>query len=117
MKLNAIYGNGSRLKDFVDMYALLEYFSLQELLEASEKKYPENNVVMTKNALIHFDDIDFTVPIDYIGLSIGWPVISDRLKQAFHNPRLIFDRIPDLARKLIEENQEVKNKKNKGKKL
>lgn len=57
MKLNAIYNNGTRLKDFVDMYALLETFSLQELLQASEKKYPENNISMVKNALLHHEDI------------------------------------------------------------
>ena len=34
MKLNAIYDNGSRLKDFIDLYILLEHFSLKELLEA-----------------------------------------------------------------------------------
>lgn len=117
MKLNAIYGNGSRLKDFVDMYALLEHFSLQELLDASEKKYPENSVIMTKNALIHFDDIDFSVPIDFIGLSVKWPVIADRLKKAFHNPQLKFNNVPDLTRKLKEKGQELKNKKDRGKRL
>lgn len=29
MKLNAIHGNGTRLKDFIDMYKLLEYHSLK----------------------------------------------------------------------------------------
>ena len=40
MKLNAIYDNGSRLKDFIDLYILLEHYSLKELLEANEKKIP-----------------------------------------------------------------------------
>jgi hypothetical protein len=30
MKLNAIYNNGTRLKDFVDVYVLLESFPLQD---------------------------------------------------------------------------------------
>jgi Nucleotidyl transferase AbiEii toxin, Type IV TA system len=35
MKLNAIFNNGTRLKDFVDIYVLLEIFSLKELTDAS----------------------------------------------------------------------------------
>src|SRR5579872_4962265 len=33
MKLNAIFNSGHRLKDFVDMYSLLEKFTLSELLD------------------------------------------------------------------------------------
>jgi len=90
MKLNAIYDNGSRLKDFIDLYVLLEHFSLKELLEANEKKYPGNNIVMLKNALIYYEDIDFTVPINFIGPSIKWPLIVNRLKKAFQNPIIKF---------------------------
>ena len=64
MKLNAIYNNGTRLKDFVDTYVLLEIFSLQDLVDATEKKYPENSITMVTNALLYHDDIDFSVPID-----------------------------------------------------
>lgn len=117
MKLNAIYGNGSRLKDFVDMYALLEFYSLQELLEASEKKYPDNSFIMTKNALIHFEDIDFSVPIDFIGLPIKWPEIADRLTEAFRNPKIRFNRTSSITRELLDKNQFAKKGKNKGRKM
>ena len=102
MKLNAIYNNGTRLKDFVDMYALLQSFSLQQLLEASEKKYPDNNIAMVKHALLHHEDIDFTVDIDYIGEETKWADIADRLKKAFHNPQLVFTKLPPLTRELIQ---------------
>lgn len=116
MKLNAIYGNGSRLKDFVDVYALLELFPLQELLEASEKKYPENIVRSTKNSLIYFEDIDFTVPIDYIGQEIKWATIAERLKKAFHNPYINFG-IPEVTKKLMQQIKSNTKGKNKGPKL
>jgi len=90
MKLNAIYGNGSRLKDFIDMYALLEIYPLRELLAASEKKYPENNIAIVKQALVHHQDIDFSVRIDYINREVKWKAIEDRLKKAFHNPQMTF---------------------------
>jgi Nucleotidyl transferase AbiEii toxin, Type IV TA system len=79
MKLNAIYYNGTRLKDFVDMYALLEIFSLHELIGASERKYPEINTAILKQALLHHKDIDFSVRIDYVGADLKWPEIAGRL--------------------------------------
>lgn len=90
MKLNAIYGNGTRLKDFVDIYALLEYFCLQDLCLAAEKKYPEYSVHRIKKTLLYFDDIDFTVPIDFIGSSVEWKLIQERLISAVANPYSIF---------------------------
>lgn len=101
MKLNAIYNNGTRLKDFVDMYSLLENFSLQELLGASENKYPDNNITMVKRALLHHEDIDFTVHIDYMGEETKWAEIADRLKKAFHNPHLVFTKLPTLTQELM----------------
>lgn len=70
MKLNAIYNNGTRLKDFIDFHGLLEKFSFQELLQACEKKYQNINISMVKQSLIHHEDIDFAIPIDYVGTEI-----------------------------------------------
>jgi hypothetical protein len=117
MKLNAIYTNGTRLKDFVDMYTLLEHYSLQDLLQASEKKYPENSIAMVKHALIHHEDIDFTVPIDFIGEEIKWADIADRLKKAYHNPQSIFTKLPPLTRNLMEKIRQKKPGKGKGRRL
>lgn len=101
MKLNAIFNNGTRLKDFVDIYALLEIFSLQELLTASEKKYPENNISMVIQSLLHHEDIDFTVPIDYTSASIKWSEIASRLKKSFHNLHMTFG-LPEITKKLMQ---------------
>ena len=40
MKLNAIAGNGTRIKDFVDVAYLSSSFSLRQMLEFYEEKYP-----------------------------------------------------------------------------
>lgn len=114
MKLNAIYNNGTRLKDFVDVYALLEIFSLQELIQASEKKYSENNISMVKNALLHHEDIYFTVPIDYIDQNVEWSLIVDRLKKAFNNPQTIFSKSPDIDIKLLEKKHRKEQGRRKG---
>jgi hypothetical protein len=110
MKLNAIYNNGTRLKDLVDMYALLEIFPLQQMLQACQQKYPEINIGMVKNALLHHEDIDLSVPIDYTAQDIEWPAISDRLRNAFRQPELIFKKIPDSTLELMKKIRQ----KNKG---
>jgi len=102
MKLNAIYNNGTRLKDFVDVYTLLERISLKDMLAASEQKYPQNNISMVRNALLHHEDIDFTVPVDFIGQDIKWSVIADRLREAVNNPQKVYIKIPPLTQKLME---------------
>lgn len=101
MKLNAIFNNGTRLKDFVDIYALLELFSLKELTDASERKYPENNISMVRQSLLHHEDIDFTVGIDYTGKEVKWSAIAGRLKEAFHNPYKTFE-LPEITKKLMQ---------------
>jgi hypothetical protein len=58
MKLNAIVNSGQRLKDFVDIYFLLEYFSIEDMLRFFEKKYPGTNVLIALKAVSYFDDID-----------------------------------------------------------
>ena len=65
MKLQAILYNGSRLKDFVDMYFLLEQLSLQKMTEGFVQKYPEVNVQMAHNALLYFDDFNKQEKINF----------------------------------------------------
>lgn len=117
MKLNAIYNSGSRLKDFVDVYALLERFPLQNLVEASERKYIGINSSMLKNSLIYFKDIDFRYPVDFIGREIKWPEIEERLKNAFQNPEQIFKMRQVQEPKLLQKRTDRRVKKGKGPRL
>jgi hypothetical protein len=100
MKLNAIFNSGQRLKDFVDMYSLLETFTLHELLDACQRKYPDLNINMVKHSLIHFNDIIFS-PIEFIGPEVKWPIIVERLQKAFHNPYFSFG-LPESIKKMIQ---------------
>lgn len=110
MKLNAIYNNGSRLKDFVDLYALLEKLSLADMLNAFQKKYPDINIEMAKQAVIYFDDIDFSMPIMHIGGKVDWKDISQRLCDARNNQHLSFG-IPSTTKKLLNDIEAAKVKK------
>jgi predicted nucleotidyltransferase component of viral defense system len=57
MKLAAITGRGSK-KDFIDLYFLLQRFSLEELLHLYSKKYNEGSVFMVLRSLAYFDDAE-----------------------------------------------------------
>lgn len=89
MKFNAIIQNGTRIKDFVDIYYLLERLPLRVLLDAYEKKYAVARVnrQMASQALLYDKDIDFSVPVNFIkDTGIKWPEIRQRLQQAIKNP-------------------------------
>jgi len=58
MKLNAISNSRKRLKDFIDVYFLLEHFSLGEMIEFYTIKYPNFNPLIPLKAINYFDDID-----------------------------------------------------------
>lgn len=58
MKLNAIAGRGSK-KDFIDLFFLLNEFSLKEILSFYEKKYKDGSVFMVEKSLSYFDDAEF----------------------------------------------------------
>jgi hypothetical protein len=110
MKLNAIFGSGKRLKDFVDMYALLEIYPLNEMLDACCRKYADLNFNMVKKSLLFHDDIIFT-PIEYVGSEINWPEIAERLKNSYHNPHVTFGT-PETTKNLVKNIQADDKRKN-----
>lgn len=57
MKPNAIAGPGSK-KDFIDLYFLLNEFSLQDILSFCEKKYCDRSVFIVQKSLTYFEDAD-----------------------------------------------------------
>ena len=57
MKINAIEGRGSR-KDFVDIYYLLQHYSLGEILDFYKAKYSEHSVFRALMSLTYFDDAE-----------------------------------------------------------
>lgn len=57
MKVNAIEGRGTR-KDFIDLYFLLQHYSLKEILDFYEKKYPEHSLFRALMSLSYFDDAE-----------------------------------------------------------
>ena len=58
MKLNAISNSGKRLKDFIDVYYLLEHFSMDEMISFYTTKYPRFNPLIALRSVNYFEDID-----------------------------------------------------------
>lgn len=57
MKVNAIEGRGTK-KDFIDMYFLLQNYSLEEILNFYQKKYPEHSIFRALMSLSYFEDAE-----------------------------------------------------------
>ncbi|MBX3165266.1 MAG: nucleotidyl transferase AbiEii/AbiGii toxin family protein [Bacteroidetes bacterium] len=93
MKLNAIMGNGSRLKDYVDIAYLSSVFSLQQMLGFFEEKYPRNNSLMAFKSLSWFEDIDFGVEVLYMDKKMNWGIIQKRILEIIHNPQQVFNSL------------------------
>lgn len=94
MKLNAIIGNGSRLKDFIDITHLSSLYSLEEMMEAFSTKYPHANPIIIPKAILYHNDIDFTDPIQLIDdKPFKFSVIEQRLIEMVKKPAQIFPEI------------------------
>jgi len=57
MKIAAITNRGTK-KDFIDMFFLLKIFSIKEIVEFYQMKYPDANVFMAIISLAYFDDAE-----------------------------------------------------------
>ncbi|MBO4577440.1 MAG: nucleotidyl transferase AbiEii/AbiGii toxin family protein [Paludibacteraceae bacterium] len=57
MKVNAIIGRGTR-KDFIDLYVLLQHYSLTEILDFYRQKYPEFSEYRALLSMTYFDDAE-----------------------------------------------------------
>lgn len=91
MKLNVITDNGTRLKDFVDMYALLEHLPLREMLFAYEKKYQDVSRQIALRALNYHYDIQ-PATIHFIGLPITREKVIERMYEAILEQTKIFSK-------------------------
>jgi len=91
MKLNAVVGNGTRLKDFIDIAYLSSALALSEMIKAYEEKYNSRNPAMVIKALDYHHDINFKERIEMTRASYNWKDIKKRLNQMTLNPGKLFN--------------------------
>lgn len=57
MKVNAIIGRGTR-KDFIDLFVLLQHYSLTEIMDFYKQKYPEFSEYRALLSMTYFEDAE-----------------------------------------------------------
>lgn len=95
-KLNAIVGNGTRLKDFVDIAFLSTHLSLNDMVEAYELKYKTRNPVMPMKALAYHKDINFQEPLNLVAGKLQWDIIAGRIFDMIQSSKKIFPSVPGI---------------------
>lgn len=93
MKLNAIAGNGTRIKDYIDVAYLSSYMSALEIVESYSGKYTNRNPLMAIKSLIYHKDIDFSEPIEVIDENYSWEFITKRLDEMMAEPEKVFSSL------------------------
>ena len=93
MKLNAIAGNGTRIKDFVDVAHLSSRFSLEQMLKFYEEKY-QANPLMPLKGIVYFADINKNAPVKMAnGKPLDWKSIEKRLLSMEKFPQKVFPKL------------------------
>jgi hypothetical protein len=80
MKINAIAGRGSK-KDFIDVYYLLQYFNLNEIIEFYLQKYSNGSEFLVRKSLTYFDDADIE-EMPYMFENMSWDFIKEKILEA-----------------------------------
>ena len=90
MKLNAISQSGKRLKDFIDIYFLLQHFSFNAMVEFFQIKYPLTNPLIPIKAINYFGDIDEETDPPKLLSPLPLSKIKERIQDATLHPYKLF---------------------------
>lgn len=83
MKLNAIAVSGQRIKDFIDIYFLLQIYTIEEMLGFYKTKYSQFHDVNVLKSLCWFEDVDPSEwPVLIKSPRLGWKTISRTIEKA-----------------------------------
>jgi hypothetical protein len=94
MKLNAIVGNGTRAKDFLDIAYLSCHLSFGQMIQACSTKYKGINPFVIVRSLNHTDDVNEHEPINLIGGIYNWRSVKQRLDILPNQPDAVFKTLP-----------------------
>lgn len=77
MKLAAITGRGS-MKDFIDLYFLLKEYSLGDILNMYDEKYPDGSKILVLKSLSYFTDAENDIMPDMFK-KVTWEIIKAKI--------------------------------------
>ncbi len=83
MKLNAISTSGQRSKDYIDIFFLLDQYSVREMLRFYQMKYGQEHVGHVLKSLLYFEDIDLADwPVLISNKELKWKTVQKRIEKA-----------------------------------
>jgi predicted nucleotidyltransferase component of viral defense system len=80
MKIVAINNRGSK-KDFIDIYFLLNHFSLKEIMDFYLEKYPDGSAFMARKSLSYFADAEKQLMPKML-IPTSWNDVKNRIAAA-----------------------------------
>jgi hypothetical protein len=90
MKFHAIIQSGKRLKDFIDIYYLLQHFNMQQMIGFFTQKYSYSNPMIAMKAINYFDEIDENADIPKLIHPVTIKQIKNRIQEATQKPSKLF---------------------------
>lgn len=91
MKFNAMVRNPTRLKDYIDIYYLLERRNMQQLTEAFLAKSPNVLPQMAHSSLMYHAEIDFSRPVKLLtNENVDGKMMTARFQEALTYPQKTF---------------------------
>lgn len=81
MKIDAIMGHGKK-KDFYDLYFLLQYFSLNEIINWYSQMYKHSTLFHVYKSLTWFEDADIDGEIDLLDKKNTWEKVKKTILKA-----------------------------------
>ena len=91
MKFHAIVQSGKRLKDFIDIYFLLQYFCMADMIGFFVQKYTYSNPMIAMKAINYFDEIDESIDPPKLLKPLPLKEIKKRIQEASQKPNKIFN--------------------------
>lgn len=79
MKLAAITGRGSK-KDFIDIYFILQKYSLKEILGFYEDKYKDGSLFLVLRSLVYFSDAEEDVMPKML-MDVSWEEVKNFIEK------------------------------------
>jgi len=86
MKIIAISQRGKR-RDFIDIYFLMKYFGLKEIIDFTLKKYPMFNIYVGLQGLVYFKDADDDIGKIKLLKNVEWSKVKTYILKEVNNAK------------------------------
>ncbi|MDZ4793341.1 MAG: nucleotidyl transferase AbiEii/AbiGii toxin family protein [Bacteroidota bacterium] len=90
MKFHAIIQSGKRLKDFIDIYFLLQHFSMKQMIGFFTAKYSYSNAMIAMKAVNFFGELDENIDPPKLLQPLPLKKIMARIQEATQKPDKLF---------------------------